>query len=283
MFRGIVDVGAALEETGGVHFSQYIRPVISVTGRRWQDFSQGSGIPRYNAYVGSPLVYTQLNGFANEGIYSGEDAVAGEEKRLYQIRMSTPSLSAPCTFILCDYLGFYPLIDFSEAGLQEMDNTAISTRYSSNHGVMMMLVNTVPTTISSTVTVNYVDSDDVSRSVTFNTITASVSQMQNGTTGTNIDQTTPFISLAAGSKGVKSVTSVLSNGLGDGFAHIVLVRALGAVNTAEQNTITEVSFINDKMTLPKIENGAYLNFIGMLSLSSALNMRGELTIIRVPK
>lgn len=282
MFKGIVDVGAALEFTGGFHFAQYIRPSVAATAFRWQDFSLGAGIPRYNAYVGSPLVFTQFTGSGNNGIYHGEDTVDGEMKRLYQIRMANLSGSNPSSYILCDYLGFYPLIDYSDSGLQEMDNALTLSRYADGEGVMMMLVNAVPTTINASVTVNFINSENNARSVTFNTVTATLGQLQNNQNSVGADGITPWIQLGSGCKGVKSITSVQSNGLGDGFGHIVLVKPLAIVVCYEQNTPNEVSFVNDKMTLPKIENGAFLNFIGIQTTTATQTIRGELTFLRLP-
>jgi hypothetical protein len=280
MINSIVDVGSALELTGGFHFAQYIRPAVAGTALRWQDYSIGAGIPRYNAYVGSPLVFTPLVGSANNGIYAGENTVSGEIKHLYQIRMALLTATAPASYILCDYLGFYPLIDYSESGLQEMDNTLTLTRYTSGEGVMMMLVNAVPTTISASVTVNFINSENNARSVTFNTVTASVGLLQNNQNATGADGITPFIQLGSNSKGVKSITSVQSNGFGDGFGYIVLVKPLGTIVCYEQSTPNEVSFVNDKMVLPKIENGAFLNFIGIATTTGTQVLRGELIFIR---
>lgn len=280
MIRSIVDVGAALEFTGGFHFAQYIRPAVSATALRWQDYSIGAGIPRYNAYIGSPLVFTPFTGAGNSGIYHGEDTISGEAKRLYQIRMALLTATAPASYILCDYLGFYPLIDYSDSELQEMDNTLAPTRYTSGEGVMMMLVNAVPTTINASVTVNFINSENIARSETFTIVTATLGQIHNNQNSAGADGITPFIQLGSGCKGVKSITSVQSNGLGDGFGHIVLVKPLGTVVCHEQNTPNEVSFVNDKMTLPKIENGAFLNFIGIQTTTGTQTIRGELIFIR---
>jgi hypothetical protein len=280
MIRSIVDVGAALELTGGFHFAQYVRTAVTATALRWLDYSIGAGIPRYNAYVGSPLIFTPLTGAGNTGIYHGEDTITGETKRLYQVRMSLLTATAPASYLVCDYLGFYPLVDYSDSALQEMDNTLPVARYANGEGVMMMLVNAVPTTANAVVTVNFIDSDDNARSVSFTTVTASLGQIHNNQNGAGADGITPFIQLGSGSKGVKSVTSVLSNGAGDGFGHIVLVKPLGGISCYEQNTPNEVSFVNDRMTLPKIENGAYLNFIGIQTSTGTQSLRGELIFIR---
>jgi len=280
MITSIVDVGAALEFTGGFHFAQYFRPSVATTAARWQDLSIAGGLPVYNPYVGSPLVFTPLQGQGNRGIYHGENVGVTENKKLIQIRMSTVSASSPSSYILCDYIGFYPLIDFADGELQEMNNDNLSTRYGNNKGVQMALVNAAPTSIPAVVTVNYIDSDDNARSSTFNTNISSLAQIQNSQNAAATSGITPWIHLTGGAKGVKRVVSVQSDGVGDGFAHIVLVKPLGTIVVHETLTPNEVNFINDKMTLPQIENGAYLNFFGMLSATSNATIRGELTFIR---
>lgn len=280
MIKSIVDVGAALEFTGGFHFAQYFRPSVAVTAQRWQDFSIAGGLPIYNPYVGSPLVFTRMQGVGNRGIYHGEDVLADQNKKLMQIRLQSVSASAPASFILCDYIGFYPLIDFADAELQEMDNTDLWTRYGNNEGVQMALVCAAPTSISSTVTINYLDTDGALNNTTVFTNVSSLAQIQNSKNSATTTGIAPWITLGSGSKGVQRVVSVQSDGLGDGFAHIVIIKPLGTVVVHETLTPNEVNFINDKMTLPDIKNDAYLNFFGMMNATGNATLRGELIFIR---
>ncbi len=280
MFRSIADAGAALEFTGAFHHSQYIRPSVPAIIQRWQDFSMGAGIPAYNAYVGIPLEFTPLLGSRNRSIYAGEPTVTGEDKKLFQIQFNVLSATTPASFILCDYLGFYPLIDYGSSDLQEMDNTLPLSRYSNGVGVQMMLVNSVATTINSAITITYIDSNDVTRTVTVNTNTAQTGLIQGVFGALGGQGIPPFLPLQSNCPGVKKVISVQSDGAGDGLGNLVLVKPLTGVSVPESNIICEVNFINDKMIFPKIENQAFLNFIGIGSASATMVVRAELLFIR---
>ncbi|MCL5460042.1 hypothetical protein M3M33_15505, partial [Loigolactobacillus coryniformis] len=50
----------------------------------------------------------------------------------------------PATFLLCDYLLFYPIIDLDNTGFQDFVNTAPLPRYTDGEGVTAFLVATNP-------------------------------------------------------------------------------------------------------------------------------------------
>ena len=221
-------------------------------------------------------------GQKNQGIYLGPTPNAGQQKHLAQVSMASPQTTngPPYTVIIGDYLMFYPLIDGDSTDQQDMDNTAVLPRYTDGNGVQMMLVCTTPMTASGSVQINVTTSDDVDVTITANTTVA-------GTVGVIIQSAvnnvalsaTPFVPLG-GVKGIKRVNWVTNLASLGGFYALVLIKPLTTIMLREALTMTEHSLVKAKFLIPRIYDGAYINFI--LQAVGSGNpgvMRGELDFI----
>jgi hypothetical protein len=75
----------------------------------------------------------------------------------------------------------------------------------------------------------------------------------------------PFVPLANGDRGVRSVQSVqLAGGVG-AFAVLVLVKPLFNLAMNELASTVEKNFLREQAALPRIYEGAYLNYTYNLS------------------
>ena len=247
----------------------------------WADLSLSAGIPKYNAYVGTQGEGTPLVGAGNFGLYHGQNVEQlGMTKHLNRIMLGTNTGTfSPAHFILLDYLFFYPLTDMDSLDLQEFDNgVATIPRYPDGKGVRCMLVSTVPQTSNASCTVLYTNQDGVpGRSSTFNVLGPSNVGNIPVAGGTIAGSINPFIPLAAGDYGMRSVQSLQLSGSAGGFCAVVLVQTLASFLIRETNTVTEHFFLKHKPSLPRIKDGAYLNFAfssGVAAASAAI--RGEL-------
>lgn len=233
---------------------------------RWGDLSMGAGTPKYNAYVGTQASATPLIGAGNDGIYCGPTPSAGQTKHLHQILVQSASTTlAPAHFTLCDYLMHYPLIDGDDTAQQDLDNTATLPRYTTGEGVHCMVVCTTPMVVNASCTINYTNSDGTpGRTSTFQllatTVVGCIVSSSDNTGAANA--ASPFVPLASGDKGIRSIQSItLATGAG-GFFAIVLVRPLAHIQIRELNTVTEIDGITGRGgSVPRIYDGAYLNFI----------------------
>lgn len=231
---------------------------------RWYDAAVGAGIPVYQAYVGTQYEATLLTGESNRGIYTGPTPSAGQTKHLFALSAGTSTASVPLTMLLADYLMFYPLIDMDSLDPQAMSNPVSISRYTSGEGVQAYLVVAAPMTTSGTVTVTYTNSEGTSnRTTTFGIAsTGTIGRLAN-----NIDSTlgagaaSPFIPLANGDRGIRSIQTVTCNASMGGFCNIVLVKPLATHIIREQNTEAETVFFTSKANCVQIQSGAYLNFI----------------------
>lgn len=236
------------------------------TASRWYDAAIGAGIPVYQAYVGTQYEGTLLTGESNRGIYTGPTPSAGQTKHLFALSAGTSTASVPLTMLLSDYLMFYPLIDMDSLDPQDMSNPVSISRYTSGEGVQAYFVVAAPMTGNGTVTVTYTNSEGTANRTTTFGITFS------GTIGTivnNSDSTlvagaaAPFIPLANGDKGIRSIQRVTCNASMGGFCHVVLAKPLATHLIREQNTEAETVFFTNKANCVQIQSGAYLNFIAL--------------------
>jgi hypothetical protein len=280
--NNIATIAKAFEIDGRYQYSFFTKPNIASPGAggRVVDASVASGQPKYNAYVGTQLVATQLIGSGNDGIYTGPTPEAGYNKHLMTWGMRLISPATVCHYILADYLLFYPLIDLDSLDLQEFDNTLGLPRYTSGEGVHAFLVCSVQSTTPVNATMVYVDDGDVERTTTFRVLAGTTNMLINGGGTTS---TQHFIPLANGSKGIKRVVSIVIDAAAGGFANLVLCKPLANTQTYEAATHSEVSFVTDKLTIPRIQDGAYLNILLQTMATGAINIRGELLIIQLQK
>lgn len=233
----------------------------------WYDLSMTPGNPNPNYYTGAPLTAGTLS--SNFSLQHG-GAVAPSSKHLKEIMiMSTSATGLPVTFILCDYLMYYSVIDQSEVSPQVMDNTVTLPRYSTGEGVEAMAVMTAPASgaVNAVFDMQYINSQGQSKVRTGITCTGSNSLGTILTTQSVFFTASagPFIGLAPGDSGIRSVTSVTMTTGEVGLFSLVLVRPLASFRILEQTAPVEVCFLRDRPSLPKIEDGAVLSLIAMPS------------------
>lgn len=244
-------------------------PAIATTAGTWADLSMATGNPKPNYYVGAELTATVLNG--NNGIYHGQ-GVSPSKKILKEILIQSPTAgAASATYMLLDYLLFYPLVDMDVTDPQEFDNTVTLPRYTNGQGVQAMLVATNPYIGGQSYTISYTNQDGVSgrTSVTSVSNTATnIATLVSGSSAVN-DSQGPFIPLQSGDTGIRSVQSITFSGPNGGLAALVLVKPIATMYLIETTAPHERNYLIDMPSLPVIQDGAYLNFIILPSASIA--------------
>ena len=259
-------------------------PASFGTGR-WADLSMGAGIPKYNAYIGSQAVATPIYGTGNEGIYLGPTPASGQTKHLTRILLqSTSTTLIPAEFVACDYLMAYPLIDGDDTAQQDMDNTLTLPRYATGDGVQCMIVCTTPMVQNSNITITYTNSDGTSGRTSTSSLLFSLTVgciVSTSSTGGAAGSASPFIPLASGDKGIRSIESVtVATGSG-GFFALVLVKPLANISLFENVTAHEILMPQQRgWNVPRVYDGAYLNFIyNAAQNGTAVLLRGAVTTV----
>lgn len=281
-FRNVRDVLAAWE--AGRCWNSFVHKSSCPTpgATRWADMSMGAGTPIYNAYVGAQYEATPLVGTKNQGINTGPAPQAGKAKYLAQMAMASTqgTNGPPYTVQVCDYLMFYPLVDGDSTDQQDLVNDATLPRYTDGVGVQAMLVCSTPTAANGTVLVNVTTADNVDVTLSVTVYTASATgQIFNSAGSTTATASNPFIPLAE-HRGIKRVNWVTNtSGLG-GFYNVVLVKPITSMMVREVNTMTEHCLVSQKLSLPRIYDGAYINFlIGAQNTGNPAVLRGQFDFI----
>jgi hypothetical protein len=275
---------------GAWHQASYIKttgPIVGVISR-WLDLSVGAGHPTYNAYGGTPLTATPLINTTNAAVYTGPTPSTGQTKHLHSLTVDTTSVSTPATFILSDYIMHYPFIDLDDTSEQTFTNTETLPRYTDGEGLGCTVVCLAPTSALNTngvCTMNYINSQGASKSTTFSilgsTSVGSIMCSGNGETGATSSQASPFVPLAAGDSGIRSIQSItMSAGIG-GLATFVICNPLASIPLFTNITQTEKTFFSRTGRAPQIENGAFLHFLGCINSTSVSfsTFRSSLTFV----
>lgn len=280
---GVAQLAKVLADNSRVH-TQFIHKTSHADGNSGDfiDLSMAAGNPKFNAYVGDQAAFTPMVGSGNFGIYTGE-AEAGRSKYLTHWWLQTMSgNNIPGTFLMLDYVGFYALIDLDLTDLQEMENLVPPTRNADGNGLRLMLVTTTPSTAIADFTISYTNELGISgRIATGSTGVASFAG--NIVTSAEIPYVAgkrgPFIALANGDNGVRSVESVTFAAAAGGFAALVLVRPLAQLVLLESPTVTETDFLRETGGVTEIANDAYVNMIFTTggSITPAI-LRGGITV-----
>lgn len=269
--RSIRDVVEA-EAAGRVHSQRFFKNAGTTGDGEWQDWSFASGQPAYDARIGAALAFNPFVAARNDAIYYPPVA-AGLERRITGVDVvTTPGGTGQTNveFALYDLLGVYPLIDGDSTDLQEMDNTLSLPRYASGAGVFPVLVNHVAPVLSAAdITVQYVNSDGVTHTVTW----AATANGQNKvcyTTATGGTAGPLYCALTSGDRGVRAINNVQFATAPGGLWAIYLCRPLATfANRGGQLAVTvtataERSFaLQNGFNMPLVPDGAWLGFFYM--------------------
>lgn len=267
--------------TGGRISTATIRKVPSqaTTAFWWVDLSMAAGIPTPNYYASEPLVAAVLNPM--RGINHGDNK-SPSEKFLQAWELMTPTTGLVGRYLLLDYLLYYPFVDLDSVDPQELDNTVALSRYTDGEGVMAMFVCAAPTLGGGSFTYNYINQDGnaaVSPTVSYTTAAAGISSIVTSQPAANAG-IGPFLPLASGDTGIRSVTSVTNITGTGGLGTLVLVKPLASHAIFEINTPHEVEYVRDRPTLPRIYDGAYLNMVMQCAATVAAGtLVGRLTTV----
>ena len=225
------------------------------------DLSMAAGNPTAQFYASEPLVAALIN--AKHGLSVGGDPTATNHLAELLV-LSTSTGFAPGSFMLCDYLLYYPFVDMDNTDTQMMDNTVTLPRYKSGSGVRIFAVAQSPSIGNGAFSVTYVNQDGVTKSTGTIACSSGVTNI-----ASSIIRPGFFLPLAVGDTGVQSITSVTFSSANGGLAAFVLVKPLTSIELEETISPAEINYYKDHPSLPRILQGAVLNFIAMSGATAA--------------
>lgn len=233
-------------------------PSQTTISNMWVDLSMAAGNPPPNYYASSPLVAEYLAPY--RGIFHGDNKTPAT-KHLAHFSITSPTAGFVGRVYLMDFLLYYPFIDCDTVDEQTMDNANALTRYEDGAGVMVVAVAVAPTTGGGSFAFNYINQDGASKTsptISCNSSSSAITTVMTSQLNTSAGGL-PFLRLADGDTGVRSITSVTFDTPAGGLAAFVLVKPLFVSAIREINTTHETDFICRHPAPPRIEDGAHLN------------------------
>lgn len=260
-FRNYREFVDALADNGQVHSCTFRKvPSQTSTANIWADLSMAAGNPPPNYYVGSELTATVFEG--HRGIFHGYDK-SPANKYLVELGLTSPTAGFVGQYKLMDYVLFYPFVDMDSADEQVMDNTTTLPRYTDGAGLLVMAVAVTPSVGGGTFTFTYYNQDGIlktSPTQTCNTAAVNIASLITSQSAVVVNHG-PFLRLADGDTGVRSIVSLTNAVLNGGLIALVLVKPICDSTILEINTTRELSFPQLNATPQRVVDGAYLNLI----------------------
>ena len=242
------------------------------TAGLWYGLFRGGGNPGADTILGTGtnLAFQALtDATANAtGIPHGGNVGGGTGYKhlLNAAAQTAAATTAPCVLMLVDLLGFYPITTVTTTGAQTLNNSVTLPRYTDGAGVQAFLT---PSTVMGAGTPNlslgYTNSAATAGRATpatlpiGNTAAAVTSIVYSGT---GAGKYGPFMPLAAGDAGIRSVQSVnLSATYTSGVLNLVLCKPLMTLPITTLGVTAERDLVHQFMSMPKVYDGACLAWL----------------------
>lgn len=251
-------------------------PAIASNVGTWVDLSMAPGNPKPNYYIGDQLTTTSLSGI--NGLVHGGD-VAPSVKYLHRMAIYSASATVvPATFLLCDYLLYVPLIDMDVTDEQPVIQSIALPRYTDGVGVRAVLVATNPYVGGVAATIRYTNQAGVSGRNSIPSVLNTATFIATILSSNVANAMGPFLALAPGDTGIRSVEGITFTAPAGGLASLVLVRPLATITLTEINAWIEVEFTRERTLGPRIYDGAYLGLLcGPTASVSGQAIIGDMT------
>ena len=239
------------------------------TAGLWYSLFRGGGNPAADTILGTGtnLAFQALTDATANATGIPHGGNVGDYKVLLNAAAQTAAATtAPCVMMLVDLLGFYNITTVTTTGAQTLNNTVTLPRYTDGAGVQAFITpSTVMGAATPNITLTYTDSAGTAGNVTpatlpiGNTAAAVTSIVYSGTGSGKYG---PFVPLAAGDAGIRSVQSInLSVSYVSGVLNLVLCKPLMTLPITTLGVTAERDLVNQFASMPKIYDGACLAWL----------------------
>ena len=260
--------------------------VSAHTAGTWYFLNQGAGNPGAGTGLGAGtnLAFQQtLDTTATAaGIQHGGN-VGGFKTIVNASAFSASATTMPAVFMLVDMLGFYPITTVTTTGAQTLNNTVTlptrdRTGTANGVGVQALVVpSTVMGAATPTITLNYTNAAGTAGRATpsspaLPTGNSAAPVTQVVYSGTGAGKYGPFLPLAAGDTGIRSVQSIsLSASYVSGVLNLILCRPLLTLPMTTIGVACERDLLNQVPSLPRVYDGACLQWMMYAGAATPVN------------
>ena len=242
------------------------------TAGMWYSLQRGGGNPPADTILGTGTnlafqALTDATATASCIPHGGNvGGGTGFKVLLNAAAQTAAATTAPCVLMLVDLLGFYPITSVTTTGNQTLNNTVTLPRYTDGAGVQAFITpSTVMGAATPNISITYTNSAGTGSKTTpatlpiGNTAAAVTSIVYSGTGSGKYG---PFVPLAAGDAGIRSVQSInLSASYVSGVLNLVLCKPLLTMPITTLGVTAERDLVNQFMSMPKVYDGACLSWL----------------------
>lgn len=241
---------------------------VAATLGGWFDFSMLSGLPVANAWAGTALNWVTCsesagNGAQIFGIPHGGNVSALKKHLLNMNAWGTAATAVPGTLMLIDMQGYYPGLTNNSAVAQTMVGTP-TLRYTNGEGIRAYMVQTaVGGAGAQNLAMSYTDQAGNTGNAMPVTVACTASSVASrlNPSGVAANNYGPFLPLASGDTGIRSIQTVTMSAATTGTFAMVLARPLATITLSVAGLMTEKDLLNQIPSLPEIKDGACLTWL----------------------
>lgn len=262
-------------------------PTTAQTAGLWYDLACGAGNPGSDtAYgTGTNLAFQALSDTSttSPGIQHGGDVSTDTKHIVNASAFSAAATTMPCVFMLVDRLGFYPITTTTLTTNQTLDNTVVfpTGRHTNGAGLRAYVVcssgsaTTAMGAGTPNIDITYTNQAGTAGKATPTVLPAGTTAAPKGSivySGTGAGKYGPFLPLAAGDSGIRSVQNFrLSATYTSGILNLVICRPLLTLPMTTIGVAAERDLLNQVPSLPRVYDGANLSWLMYAGAATPVN------------
>jgi len=268
-------------------WNKNVLPTTTQAAGLWYDLSCGAGNPGSDAAYGGGTnkAFQSLDDTSttSPGIPHGGDVSAETKHIINASAFSAAATTMPAVFMLVDRLGFYPIRTVTTTGDQALDNTVVfpTGRHTNGAGLRAYVVcsSGAATTAMGAATPNirmtYTNQAGTAGQLTPSVLPVGTTAAPKGNivySGTGAGKYGPFMPLAAGDSGIRSVQQFnLSASYLSGVLNLVICRPLLTLPMTTIGVAAERDLLNQVPSLPRVFDGANLSWLMYAGAATPVN------------
>lgn len=267
-------------------------PTTAAVGGEWHCLARGGGNPAadtiYNTGTNLAFQATSDSTSGSGGILHGGDVSPATKHIVNASAFTASATTAPCVLMLIDLLGFYRVTSVTTTGNQATNNAVTLPRYTTGAGVQAFawVSNATPMGAATpSLSITYTNSAGVGSRTTPATLPICKTAAPNGLimySGTGAGKYGPFIPLASGDSGIRSIDQInLSASYVSGEFSVGLCKPLLIMPITTLGVACERDLLNQVPSLPRIYDGANLIWLMYNGANTPINsaIYGHLDVV----
>lgn len=274
-------------KTARTDWNKNALPTTAQFAGAWHDLSTGAGNPGADTAYGSGtnLAFQALadTSTTSPGIPHGGDVSTDTKHIINASAFSAAATTMPCVFMLVDRLGFYPITTTTLTTNQTLDNTVAfpAGRHTNGQGLRAFVVvssgaaTTAMGAGTPNIDITYTNQAGTAGKATPTVLPASTTTAAKGHipySGTGAGKYGPFLPLAAGDSGIRSVQNFrLSATHTSGVLNLVICRPLLTLPMTTVGVASERDLLNQVPSLPRVYDGANLSWLMYAGAATPVN------------